>query len=642
MSAITTIIPTDNETVYEDFQNNRYPNISNLPAEQIATLVTNEKEIPKAKYLSSIVDVFNLISSPLTEEQKEQGGIRVYLIKAPMGSGKSYIVSSLTNKYNKDNVFVAQLMVYKKSIDDITEDTKTVEYVKIFTDKAIKEGIAKPSEYAHIQTYTKRFFDVYAEGLIASNLESLPSEGFDPHNIIEHYLKDKVLFIDECDYIVNMLASFTSTIIREHPGSKSWEYRNQLLHKAAQQFYLEIAKKAKAVVLFTATTTSEFIRLLPSSTVVIDPTDYLEEGETIRSISIASVTLVPFYEWKFGNDKGYLSEKIIADITERFSWDKCMQFSPNIRGRHIENFIKKYRVGILAPPNKLNEKAKSFCSPTKDTVQKIYLGNKSKAFLIDISDFDTTDDALISLHTALNDDYVKGVDVILITGSNARGANVTNKYSDVLVITDAPWNAEVIQALGRFRNARIHAYILGRNLSQRNYDDRRYAIRKAINEERIEDGENPLSKSDLERRYVSWWKTNSKNLYYYWLDRSIKSNNPEVEAERIESLINEIEDFDFTLAHSMTDWEISVDLTYCHPNFKPSIKGELKGKAVGRAKKALGQTNKAAKLIAFLKANPTLTQIQLIQLWKETYPADKVISSTTITKWKKLINEGKV
>jgi hypothetical protein len=612
--------------------------VNTQSSSEFVVKVENDKPQIQYKYLSEIINIFNLISSPLTEEQKEQGGIRVYLVKAPMGSGKSYIVSSLTNRYNKDNVFVAQLMVYKKSIDDITEDTKTVEYLKLFTEKAIREGIAKPSKYAHIQTYTKRFFDVYAEGLIESNLEELPAEGFDPYNIIEHYLKDKVLFIDECDYIINMLASFTTTIMREHQNTRDWEYKNQLLLKAAKQFYLEIAKKAKAIVLFTATTTSEFMRLLPSSTIVIDPTDYLEEGEAIRSISIASVTYLPFIEWKFGINKGYLSEKIILDITKRFSWDKCMQFSPNIRGRHIENFIKDYKVGILAPPNKLNEKARAFCNPTKQTIEKIHLGNKAKAFLIDISDFDTQDEALVSLHTALNDDYVMGVDVILITGSNARGANITKEYEDVLVITDAPWNAEVIQALGRFRNARIHAYILDRRISDRVYNSRGFAQLKAINKDRMDDGDSPLKKSDLERSSATWWKKNSSSIYYYWLDRSKKLSNPELEVERIESLINEIEDFDFTLGHSMTNWNIGVDLTYCHPDFRPSLKGET----VGKAKKELGETDKAKKIIQFLKANTGITQVSLINKWKETYSNDKVLSSATITKWNKLIKEGKV
>lgn len=341
-------------------------------------------------------------------------------------------------------------------------------------------------------------------------------------------------------------------------------------------------KKSRALVLFTATTTSEFMKLLPTSTFVIDPSDFLHEIEAIKSISISTVTYVPFAEWYFSDRLGYLSDQIILDISSRFQWNKILQFSPNIRLRHIEHFIGYFKVGILAPPHKLNNAARALCVPTDETRKKINsYGRFRKAenntlIIVNISDFDTNDDSLISLHTALNNDFVSGVDVVLITGSQARGANITDCYDDVLVITDAPWNAEIIQVLGRFRNARIHAYILDRAVSQRTYDNRRYAIHKNENEIRETEGKEPQKKSDKERNSPKWWRTNSNAIYSYWADRQFPLGNPEEEATRIYSLINEIEDFDFTLANSMTTWDIRVDLKYCHPDYKPSVAGKTK------------------------------------------------------------------
>lgn len=592
--------------------------------------LTTDSPVVNYKYLSEVIDVDALINSPLTEEQKSQENIRVYLIKSAMGSGKTRVITDLTNKYNAEGLPVGHMMVYKRNIEDITDSTQTVEYVKIFTDKAIKAGLSDPHRFSHVQTYTKKFFDVFAEGLIESGLETIPEEGYDTLKIVDHYFQDKVIFVDECDYMINMLAAFTSSQMKLYRGEKTWEYRNNLLKEAAKLFYLEVAKKCRALVLFTATTTSEFMSLLPSSTIVIDPSDYLHEGEAIKSISISTITYLPFAEWYFSDRLGYLSDQIILDISNRFQWNKILQFSPNIRVRHIEHFIGYFKVGILAPPHKLNNAARALCIPTEETRKTINsYGRFRKAenntlIIVNISDFDTNDDSLISLHTALNNDFVSGVDVILITGSQARGANITDYYDDVLVITDAPWNAEIIQVIGRFRNARIHAYILDRTVSERTYDSRRYAIHKNENDIRETEGKESQKKSDKERNSPKWWRTNSNAIYTYWADRQSPLSNPEKEAARIYSLINEIEDFDFTLANSMTTWDIRVDLKYCHPDYKPSVA------------KPVGETNKGKQIMEFLNGNKKLNQIQLIAKWKEVYPNDKVISSATITKYRKL------
>lgn len=585
-------------------------------------------------YLSQVVDVDTLIQSIRPMEHDIHGSMRIYLIKSPMGSGKTHIITDLTNKYNEIGQPVGHMMVYKKNIQDIIEGTKTVEYLEIFTEKAIKENISDRNRYAHIQTYTKRFFDVFAEGLIESSLTTMPENGFDTYQIINNYFTDKVIFVDECDYIINMLAAFTSSFERVSlQGSKVWDEKYDRLKQAARQFYSDIASKCKALVLFTATTTSEFFELLPSCTEIIDPTDYLADNERIKSISIASITYVPFFEWKYGSDYDdlMLSDRIIEDITTRFTWDKALQFSPNIRKRHIQHYLGKYRTGILAPPHKLNDAAKSLCSLTDEEKLQICIHNNTlgsrnsdagrlgqrKAALIHISDFDTSDNALVSLHTALGNEFVDDHDVILITGSNARAANITTVYDDVIVITDAPWNAEVIQAIGRFRNANIHAYILHRVVSKRTYDARRYAIDRTENEIRISSGVATRKKSDRERHSPTWWRRNSTDIYNYWADRASPFNNPIEENRRIDSLINEIEDFDFTLSNSMLPFSIQVDTSYCHPNFSLSI------------------NRKAEKIKSFLMAYPELSRRDVIEKWKEVYPEDKVISSATITKYRK-------
>lgn len=591
-------------------------------------------------YLSDVIDVETYINAPLTDEQRADGGRRIYLIKSPMGSGKTHIIQNLTNHYHQEGKSVGHMMVYKKNIDDIIEGTKTVEYLSVFTDKAIKENIENPRRHGHIQTYTKRFFDVFAEGLIESGLETVPESGYDTANIIDNYFRDKLILVDECDYMINMLAAFTSSFANLYLQDKAWSNKFNLLKEAAKQFYLDISTKCKAMVLFTATTTSEFLELLPPSVMVIDPTDYLDDNQQLKSISIVEVKYVPFYEWDYGSSYGTLTEKIIRDITTRFTWDKILQFSPNIQKRHIEYYLDHFRTGVLAPPNKLNQAAKQLVTPTTDTTTQIFIQNHSLPLqnaiaskngqklgvIIHIKDFDTHDDSLVDLHTALNNEFVEEREAILITGSNARAANITTEYDDVLVITDAPWSAEVIQALGRFRNARIHAYILDRHVSDRVYSARRHAINKEDNKQRIRTGENARKQSDMQRRSKSWWKNNSKTVYLYWVDRAYPLEDAARESRRLQSLMAEIEDFNFTLSTSMQPFTFEVDLTYCSPDFELSIEKPLEDK-------------KGGKVLQFLKDYPDLSQRETIAKWKEVHPDDKVISSVTVSKYRKLLKE---
>ncbi len=90
--------------------------------EQVNSVATSP--VVNYKYLSEVIDVDALINSPLTEEQKSQENIRVYLIKAPMGSGKTKIITDLTNKYNAEGLPVGHMMVYKKNIQVTTQSIR--------------------------------------------------------------------------------------------------------------------------------------------------------------------------------------------------------------------------------------------------------------------------------------------------------------------------------------------------------------------------------------------------------------------------------------------------------------------------------------------------------------------------------------
>ena len=641
------------------------------------------------RYLSEVIDVDSLINSPLTEEQKADDNRRVYLIKAPMGCGKTKIITDLTTQYHQIGQPVGQMLIYKKNLQDIIENTPEVEYHSMLTPKQIKEGLADDGiERKTIQTYLIKIVDFFSENIyqiVKLEDESLYKEcvkaGLDPHQVVEKYFNNRIIFIDEADFLINMLQSFAASFRDSITITKKKRYL--LLREAAKLFYLDLSKKAKAVVLFTATTTSEFMGILPSSTMLINPNDYLNENERMRSISIKSITYVPFVEWRFRGDTGTRLTDIVVDdiLNKEADADKRLFFSPKLSLQEVEPIAHRFPNGTISlflPYNKMTKALRERCIISEEAEMTlgsynsmVYNHNKentlqrpkkpiSKKNLklqsaiakkltkqLGIKVYPINDPLLEenpevgTLYKELCDANVENLHMFFITGSNCRASNLLKKLNKVTVITDAPLTAEVIQALGRFRNAPIYVYILDSMDSNLNYDEVEFVSAQKRNEVDAKrtkvSSKDPryVKKSDIERSSKSIWKKHSDFLYAKWSKINSPNGVDTTEADRINSLMDVIEDFDFTLANSMTDWEINVDLRYCHPEFSPSVK-EIPKDIKVRNKSTFDK--KASIYLEFVRAFPELSLNEGLATFKEFNP-ETTISKPTYIRYRKMFKE---
>ena len=245
------------------------------------------------------------------------------------------------------------------------------------------------------------------------------------------------------------------------------------------------------------------------------------------------------------------------------------------------------------------------------------------------------------LYKELCDVDVKNLHMFFITGSNCRASNLLTKYSKVIVITDAPLTAECIQALGRFRNAPIYVYILDSIDSNLNYDEVEFVSAQKRNE--VDAKRTKVSskdpgykrKAEVERSNKGYWRKHSDFLYSKWSKINSPNGVYTTEEDRINSLMNVIEDFDFTLANSMTDWEINVDLQYCHPEFSPSAK-EIPKDIKVRSKSTFDK--KASIYLEFVRAFPELSLNEGLATFKELNP-ETTISKPTYIRYRKMFKE---
>jgi hypothetical protein len=451
--------------------------------------------------------------------------------------------------------------------------------------------------------------------------------------------RDKVVFIDEADYMLTMIRSETTSEYN-HALGKVVRTKDTIVNEkiiALEELYRAIKGVAKRVIFMSATTSEGFNHILKAMDAkTIDP-EFLEqayyerENRNLRllSINMASATLIQHYDFPLSSSINSSDVIVFNEIMKSYSNPqtrpaKTLLYTTSIGVIRTANIMVAanllgLKVLIITTPKKLRKGWTLFRNEDgdlrkEDTNQNIlenfkFNVNKHVSAKLGKNKFNITGDFSVvdspnHIHKHLSDDTIENYDIILVTTSSARAISLLSCANEnVLVITDvSPMNTEAVQSSFRFRLANVHV----RYITDLSYQ---FPNKGAIQEK------SNLILSQLNDDFKE--KHFLQNKHVACIEETTKWSNITPYQVVVTDYLEEI-------------------LTYA------STPDALKVTAVGRAKKPLGKTNKASKLIAFLKANPTLTQVQLIQLWKETYPEDKIVSSTTITKWKKLINEGKV
>lgn len=650
----------------------------------------------KKKYLSEVIDVEALIAAAMpvkqlvsptlvshpndssrtiefttTIETDNSGKPIVILIKAPMGCGKTEVIRKLLVSYKEQNQPVGLMLIYKKNMVDIIEaaDSQREFSIQLLTPKEIMKSLDSDfHKNRTLYTYVKIFFDLYSEHILEELKEQLSDEELskfissnsDKNKIIDAYLANRIILCDESDFLINIIRAYAASFVETATFTKA--SRIKLLLEAAKQFYADISKKCKALVLLTATTTTEFMKILPESTQVIDPTVFLAEDEIFHSISIKKITYVPYVEWRYKGGYGFrLTDRIMDDIIKSERADKNLVFVPHVDKQDVAVIGANYISVVIAPYNKISQEMLDSANITpeiKAEIEKVNgfsirhnkenkssFGRFRNKKIFETKYFVTNDpgemakiQGLPDLYQALTDSSIEPYAVIFITGSNCRASNLLKKLNKVTVITDAPLTAEVIQALGRFRNALIYAYILNSINSNLSYDEKGFVIHKRTNEKdsyrtKVNEGDE-IRKAELERSTDGGWIANSKLIREKWESIEFPNGKDTTEEERIRSLVNAIEDFDFTLTNSMTEWEIGVDYTYCSKDFDKTAKKvdkDIKVRSKSTVDKKLGKT------LEVIRAFNSESNTEIIRIYKELYP-DESYGKNTITAHRKVYN----
>ena len=629
------------------------------------------KQLVSPTLVSHPNDSSRTIEFTTTIETDNSGKPIVILIKAPMGCGKTEVIRKLLVSYKEQNQPVGLMLIYKKNMVDIIEaaDSQREFSIQLLTPKEILESVDSDfHKNRTLYTYVKIFFDLYSEHILeelkeqmsSEELSKFISENSDKNKIIDAYLANRIILCDESDFLINIIRAYAASFVETATFTRS--DRIKILLEAARQFYADISKKCKALVLLTATTTTEFMKILPESTQVIDPTVFLAEDEIFHSISIKKITYVPYVEWRYTRGHGFrLTDVVIDNIIRREKAAKNLMFVPHVDKQDAVVVGSNNISVIIAPINKVSQEFINSANITPEVKAEIERvngfnnkhnkenkknGSKQKnRKTFNVKCIITNDPGemakvpgLPDLFQALTDTSIEPYVVIIITGSNCRASNLLTPYDKVVVITDAPLNAEVIQALGRFRNAMIYAYILVSMNSNLSYDEKGFVIHKRKNEKDSHrtkvDKKDEIKKSELERSTNGGWIANSKLIREKWESIEFPNGKDTTEEERIRSLVNVIEDFDFTLTSSMTEWEIGVDYTYCSKDFDKTAKKVDKDIQV-RSKSTVDK--KLGKALEVIRAFNSESNTEIIRIYKELYP-DESYGKNTITAHRKVYN----
>lgn len=568
-------------------------------------------------------------------------GESVFINCAP-GSGKSTMAWIANFVNNKTSV---ELVTFRSQIEDIA-----IEYFRN-TGNFIKDFVSLKSLHETTATEIRMSTSVvsYQSVILQAWVSDLYGKKFSTDEVDElrvkvlDFCRDKVVFIDEADYMLTMIRSET-TREYNHALGKVVRTKDTIVNEkiqALEELYKAIKAVAKRIIFMSATTSEGFNYILEAMDAkTIDP-EFLEqayyerENRNLRllSVNMASATLIQHYDFPLNSSINSSDVIVFNEIMKAYSNPltrpaKTLLYNTSIGVIRTANIMVAanllgLKVLIITTPKKLrkgwtlhrNEDGELRKEDTNKNILENFkfnvdkhvsakLGKNNSNAVGDFSVVDSPD----HIHKHLSDETIKDYDIILVTTSSARAISLLSCANEnVIVITDVlPTNTEAVQSSFRFRLANVHVIYIT-DLSH-----------EFTNEGSVE---------EKSQRILSQLREDFSEKHYL--------QNKHV------ACIEETTRWSNTTPYQVvaTDYLENI-LTYA--STPDALKVGAVGKAVGRAKKALGQTNKAAKLIAFLKANPTLTQVQLIQLWKDTYPEEKVVSSTTITKWKKLINEGKV
>jgi hypothetical protein len=410
--------------------------------ESLEDLVFKIPSVEKETYhISEVINSENIITNRLR-----------IVIHALLGSGKSTWLKELQSAY-PDEKF-AYVFIYKNDLLDQFNNRLTKyrreEYILINGHAPEEDGqitkeinasakekssttVVRSNKYVPyvrnkmVMVYTNILFEIFLSIQTEEDFPLSLNRVDNPQMIIDSYISDRIVVSDEADFLSNIIYA----VAKAQRNGLETDINEDILFAAAKDFYEYVNKKAKAVILLTATLQQRWLNILPSNFAVV------ESPYPLKSINLRSVKLVPMVEWE--RQENTLTANIVYNEMNIKPYNKVLLYAPSINLTVLKNLsgIRKKRIAVVANQEKITSKAFA------------YINSHRNVTLIPFASGTDSD-----LDSKLTDELVMTHDYIFITNSNCRGVSLVRPYGDVLVVTIAPVGSEVIHAAGRFRPPR--------------------------------------------------------------------------------------------------------------------------------------------------------------------------------------------
>ena len=407
--------------------------------ESLEDLVFKIPSVEKEAYhISEVINSENIITNRLR-----------IVLHAQLGSGKSTWLKELQETY-QDEKF-AYVFIYKNDLLDQFNNRlikyRREEYILVnghapeeeeqFTKEistAAKDKssttVVRSNKYVPyvrnkmVMVYTNILFEIFMSIQTEEEFPISLNRVENPQKIIDSYITDRIVVSDEADFLSNIIYA----VAKAQRNGLLTEINEDILFAAAKDFYEYVNKKAKAVILVTATLQQRWLNILPNNFEVV------ESPYPLKSINLRSVKLLPMVEMQKGDNT--LTANIVYNEMNLKPYKKVLLYAPSINLNVLQNLsgIRNKRIAVVANQEKITSKAFA------------YINSHRNVTLIPFASGTDSD-----LDSKLTDELVMTHDYIFITNSNCRGVSLVRPYGDVLVVTIAPVGSEVIHAAGRFR-----------------------------------------------------------------------------------------------------------------------------------------------------------------------------------------------
>lgn len=583
---------------------------------------------------------------------------KVINLQAPCGCGKSTFAQKTVFE-NEDKalnlvIFRTELIGFMKSM----YETAGIETHEIITENHLtKEELSVIDSKLTIASYQNLYLKAWAHELYKEDeVEPLSTEELKAKVIAS--VKDKVVFIDEADFIITQIIAETKPVYdvvnRVVIESFDFIYRKKI--EALKSLYSLMSEHCSRLIFMSATTNSRYEEIMMAINAVNINTSFLEQkylernGRRVRvdSYNLVSLLEIPYLQKRL-NENVMMSDELMCKILMKYPDRKTLIYSVRAGIINIASVIATgidlgLRTAIIVDEDRLNQgwslykdengiahkydsqlsRNKNFeTNIRKHIEEKIHRELKEHE-----SDFYVVKNSDEEVAKVFCNKIFETHDIVFISTNGARAISITNLVDeDVQVITDeSNTNTEVVHSWARFRRAKVHAFNLQRL-------DRDYRVNFDYNTNKqnqialTDDPDNaelrPSTLKGIDRKNSSYpeMMSISYERYFDWTIRFPISDN------RIACCRHSI-----NCSNSIV--EISHDLSYLKKeltakNMLNCLKTKRKGKAVGKAIRENTKTKNRKRLIlSLLEKNPKVSSKEIrseFEKMGESKPSEQLL-----------------